>query len=106
MNNAMMIGAALVGTGIPFLCRGAFQHGSRRRSCDTHSVIKEPNAVGSVRILIAQTLVTDGLYDFDAVPIGFQFIRDDPWETGSNARPHFTTVGKNRDDAVWSNGDE
>ena len=91
----------------PPLLRGrSFQHGAGDSSRRSHRLEKEPDAIGSICVLVTQILVPFGLHDVDLFPVGFQFVCQLPRQAGADARSHFRSMCQDVNPSVGVDGDK
>ena len=95
MHHLVILGLAFGNRHAPLRRRRAFEHHARGGAGFAHRIVEIANRFRTVGVLATVFLVTDGLFDLDALPIGFQFFGDNHGQRGANARAHFRTV---RDD--------
>src|SRR6516162_3635538 len=63
-----------------------------------------PGAARSISVLVAiSDLVTIGLLDANARPIGFHLLGGDQWQAGADASAHLGTMRDDGDGSVWCN---
>ena len=90
----------------PLLRRRAHQHQPRRSSSLPQHIKKLADGVRPVGILRSETGVAIRLNDFHAVPIGVEFVSENPRQTRPHAVPHFRPVRHDVNGSVGMNADE
>ena len=99
--NDLVIDGLAFGSGhLPFFRSRAFQHQTGTGAGFADGYDEVANGAGTICVLRAVLGIADGLFDLDALPIGFEFVGQNHGQDGADPCAHFGSVREDDERAV------